>query len=186
MKNSLRKNTKNSKTTRTAVRGGVKERSWKKVRTITVPGVDAIGQTIDGVTYNGNADYGVKKVEFATDEDGNTLEGHGITAVNIKFTTVANVTSINQGFIGFNGNHIRYFTGPKPTANSTFGYEESIEGISYFGQSSIAYATYYRNKLTIGKEITSIYFTGHEDTSILGEGATLEFYAYGYWDEENN
>lgn len=148
-----------------------------------MPGVEAIGQTIDGVSFNGNVNNGVKSVAFSTDEDGNFFAGKGITAVHIRFNTIGGQTNINQGFLAFNGRYIKYFTGIKPTVDTIYVLEESISEQSIAPNSGNTMAIYNHYRMGVGSEIESISFYGHENASILGEGAQIEFWAYGYWDE---
>ena len=163
-----------------------RERTWKKIRTIIIPGVDAIGQTIDGVTYSGNTENGVKGVAFSTDDNGDTLEGKGITAIHIYWQAIGNATSITQGFLEFNNMRVRYMVGIKPTENTTYALEESINGQGYAASSAVSYRTYSHNRMVVGSEIKDVSLYGFEDTSILGEGSQIDFWAYGYWDDEND
>lgn len=162
-----------------------KERGWKKIRTITVPAADACGTTVDGITYGGNLENGIRMVTFSSDEEGNAFEGKGITGVRVRLTAVANETAINQGFLWFNEARVHYFTGIKPTTNATYVMEDCLTPTRIQPASSLQYTNYNQLRVssTMGKEINRIRFEGFEETSILGEGATLEFWAYGYFED---
>ena len=163
-----------------------KERSWKKIRTITVPSNENVGKYIDGVTYGGTADYGIKSVVFSRTEDGEELAEHSVKGVIIRLTTVEAV-NINQGFVAINseyftaqvGKAIDYFTNIKTATKRWF--EVSVEPyisriLSDNPGQYILPAQYNNNK------INSIALGGHESASVLGEGTTIEFWAFGYWE----
>ncbi len=163
-----------------------KERSWKKIRTITVPSNENVGKYIDGVTYGGTADYGIKSVVFSRTEDGEELAEHSVKGVIIRLTTV-DAVNINQGFVAINsdyftaqvGKAIDCFTNIKTATKRWF--EVSIEPyisriLSDNPGQYILPAQYNNNK------INSIALGGHEPASVLGEGTTIEFWAFGYWE----
>lgn len=164
-------------------------KSWRKIRTVVVPGVDAVGIVTDGVKFSGGYPYegeqeGICSVGFSTDDKGNVLAGRNITAIDVKFNIVKGITNINQGFINLNGINVLYFTGPRKTVtNLTFGYQVAIDSNSLAAiqvDSNVGLYQFSRHQID---EIKSIQFKGHENISILGEGAVLEFWAYGYWDD---
>ena len=163
-----------------------KERSWKKIRTITVPSNENVGKYIEGVTYGGTADYGIKSVVFSRTEDGEELAEHSVKGVIIRLTTVEAV-NINQGFVAINsdyftaqvGKAIDYFTNIKTATKRWF--EVSVEPyisriLSDNPGQYILPAQYNNNK------INSIALGGHESASVLGEGTTIEVWAFGYWE----
>lgn len=163
-----------------------RERSWKKIRTITVPSNENVGKYIDGVTYGGTADYGIKSVVFSRTEDGEELAEHSVKGVIIRLTTVEAV-NINQGFVAINsdyftaqvGKAIDYFTNIKTATKRWF--EVSVEPyisriLSDNPGQYILPAQYNNNK------INSIALGGHESASVLGEGTIIEFWAFGYWE----
>lgn len=177
----------NSRNLTEALKFATRERTWKRIRIITVPGVDAIGQTIDGIAYRGGypqsgEQTGVCNVIFNTDSNGNTLVGRGITAVHVYYHTKGNVTNINQGFLNFNGNDVLYFTNIRPKEDSVYVIEDSISGQRTTPNNGNSISIYNHKRMGCGKEITSISLRGHENISVLGEGAQIDFWAYGYWD----
>ena len=167
-------------------KGDVMIKSWRKIRTVTVPGADAIGTTVDGVKYSGGypesgEQTGVCGVTVTTDEDGNVLAGRDITDVAIRFVPVAE-TNINQGFVQLGDQTIVYFVGLRGSASVSprrFIAHKTGNYISNDMGNTSEYALRCVNITDVGK----INFRGFESTSILGEGATLDFYAYGYWDD---
>ncbi len=165
-------------------KGDVMIKSWRKIRTVTVPGIEADQQTINGVFYSARGGeisgdlYGITTVTFSTDEDGNMLEGRNITDVYIKFTPVEE-TNINQGFIKYNDLVVNYFVRLRTTDMRFFNIP--VHGMVVNAESGNA-ARYRANILNVN-EIKKVSFYGHERGSILGEGSTLDFYAYGYWDD---
>lgn len=164
-------------------------KSWRKIRTVTVPGADAIGTTVDGVKYSGGypesgEQTGVCGVTVTTDEDGNVLAGRDITDVAIRFVPVE-ATNINQGFIQLGDQTIVYFVGLRGSASVSprrFIVHKSGNYISNGMDKTSEYAFRCVNI----DDIDQIKFRGFESTSILGEGSTLDFYAYGYWDDLEN
>lgn len=167
-------------------KGDVMIKSWRKIRTVTVPGVDAIGTTVDGVKYSGGypesgEQIGVCGVTVTTDEDGNVLSGRDITDVAICFVPVE-ATNINQGFVQLGDQTIVYFVGLRGSASVSprrFIVHKAGNYISNDMNNTSLYAFRCVNITDVDK----INFRGHESTSILGEGATIDFYAYGYWDD---
>lgn len=167
-------------------KGDVMIKSWRKIRTVTVPGADAIGTTVDGVKYSGGypesgEQTGVCGVTVTTDEDGNVLAGRDITDVAIRFVPVAE-TNINQGFVQLGDQTIVYFVGLRGSASVSprrFIAHKTGNYISNDMGNTSEYALRCVNITDVGK----INFRGFESTSILGEGSTLDFYAYGYWDD---
>ena len=162
----------------------IPERSWKKIRTIVVPSDEYLGQTIDGVSFKrGSADTtstGTKicRVEFTTDEDGNSLADHNITNIHIMLTP-AETINFNQGFLDYNGIHLIYLYSIK--ANTAVRHYELPIGGSYMpGQTGLVYN--YLSRIVGVKKIDKITFGGHESNSVPGEGTKLEIWAYGYWD----
>lgn len=166
-----------------------KERTWKKIRTITIPSDDYKEQEIDGVTfgYSVSTDGGIKGILFSTDENGDLLEKHYITGVIVRLTPTTNI-NINQGFVSINsggfstqsGYALDYITNIK--ANTTVRwFEYSLQ--PYFSTSIANNPGTYRYPGQINQEkIKDFCFTGFEATSVLGEGTKLEIWAYGYWD----
>lgn len=162
-----------------------RERSWKKIRTITIPSDEYLGQTVDGVEFKrGSADTTstgtqICRVEFTTDEDGNSLADHDITNIHIMLTP-AETVNINQGFLDYNGIHLIYLYNMK--ANTAVRHYELHVGGSYIAnQTGLVYN--HLNKIVNVKKIDKITFGGHERNSVPGEGTKLEVWAYGYWDE---
>lgn len=162
-----------------------REKSWKRIRSVVVPGVDSIGQILDGVTFKGTSENGIKSLEFDTDENGNALKGNGITAIHIKFDTKGGLTYINQGFLRFNEQTVQYITSIKPKTDTTYILEESICGQSLSPSNNISITQYNHTRMSVGKEVENVRILGFEDTSVLGEGAELIFWAYGYWEDES-
>lgn len=169
------------------LRYATRTKSWRKIRTITVPGIEADQQTINGVFYSARGGevsgdlYGITTVTFSTDEDGNMLEGRNVTDVYIKFTPTEE-TNINQGFIKYNDLPVNYFIGLRTTGMRFFNIP--VHGMVVNAESGST-ARYRANILNVN-EIKKVSFYGHERGSILGEGSTLDFYAYGYWDDLEN
>lgn len=157
------------------------ERSWKKIRTVTIPSDEYKGQTIDGVFYNYEGDNGIKNFSFHTDSDGNSLEGKGITGYVLRVTPTTNI-NVNQAFIGVVGNSMIIYTTNIKNTTSVFWYEFGI-GPSFAGKTNNNPGQYQMgNRVKLGKELTSFIFNGFEATSVLGEGSKFEIWAYGYWD----
>ncbi len=163
-----------------------RERTWKKIRTITVPSDEFKGQTIDGVLYGYKNECGIKSVGFNTDEDGSALSQHKITGVQIKLTPTTNI-NINQGFItvgskGINAQSsysLEYFTTIKNT--TAIKWFECTTTPTH----STAIADNPGQWRLPGKRnnfMNTLAFGGHEETSVLGEGTKIEIWAYGYWD----
>lgn len=164
-------------------------KSWRKIRTVTVPGADAIGTTVDGVKYSGGypesgEQTGVCGVTVTTDEDGNVLAGRDITDVAIRFVPVAE-TNINQGFVQLGDQTIVYFVGLRGSASVSPRRFIAHKTGNYISNDMGNTSEYALRCVNI-TDIDRINFRGHESTSILGEGATLDFYAYGYWDDLEN
>ena len=162
-----------------------RERSWKKIRTIVVPSDEYLGQTVDGVEFKrGSADTTstgtqICRVEFTTDENGNSLADHDITNIHIMLTP-AETINFNQGFLDYNGIHLIYLYNMK--ANTAVRHYELPVGGSYMAnQTGLVYN--YLNKIVGVKKIDKITFGGHERNSVPGEGTKLEVWAYGYWDD---
>lgn len=167
-------------------KGDVMIKSWRKIRTVTVPGADAIGTTVDGVKYSGGypesgEQTGVCGVTVTTDEDGNVLSGRDITDVAIRFVPVE-ATNINQRFIQLGDQTIVYFVGLRGSASVSPRRFIVHKAGNYISNDSSTPSEYALRCVKI-TDIDQINFRGHEPTSILGEGATLDFYAYGYWDD---
>ena len=162
-----------------------RERSWKKIRTIVVPSDEYLGQTIDGVAFKrGSADttsIGTKicRVEFTTDEYGNSLADHDITNIHIMLTPTEKI-NFNQGFLDYNGIHLIYLYSIKANT-SVRHYELPVGGTYMANQTGLVYN--YLNKIVGVKKIEKITFGGHERDSVPGEGTKLEIWAYGYWDD---
>lgn len=161
-------------------------KSWRKIRTVTVPGADAIGTTVDGVKYSGGTpssdeQIGVCSVTVTTDEDGNVLAGRDITDVAIRFVPVE-ATNINQGFIQLGDQTIVYFVGLRGASSVSPRRFIVHKAGNYVSNDSNITSEYALRCVNI-TDIDRINFRGHESTSILGEGSTLDFYAYGYWDD---
>ena len=138
-------------------------KSWRKIRTITVPGIEADQQTINGVFYSARGGeisgdlYGITTVTFSTDEDGNMLEGRNITDVYIKFTPVEE-TNITQGFIKYNDLSVNYFVGLRTTDMRFFNIP--VHGMVVNAESGNT-ARYRANILNVN-EIKKVSFYGHE------------------------
>lgn len=167
-------------------KGDVMIKSWRKIRTVTVPGADAIGTTVDGVKYSGGypesgEQTGVCGVTVTTDEDGNVLAGRDITDVAIRFVPVAE-TNINQGFVQLGDQTIVYFVGLRGSASVSPRRFIAHKTGNYISN-DMGNTSEYALRCVKITDIDQINFRGHESTSILGEGATLDFYAYGYWDD---
>lgn len=167
-------------------KGDVMIKSWRKIRTVTVPGVEAIGTTVNGVKYSGGypesgEQTGVCGVTVTTDEDGNVLAGRDITDVAIRFVPVAE-TNINQGFVQLGDQTIVYFTGLRGSTSISPRRFIVHKAGNYLKNASDNTSLYEFRCLNI-TDIDKIKFRGFESTSILGEGSTLDFYAYGYWDD---
>lgn len=161
-------------------------KSWRKIRTVTVPGADAIGTTVDGVKYSGGypesgEQTGVCGVTVTTDEDGNVLAGRDITDVAIRFVPVAE-TNINQGFVQLGDQTIVYFVGLRGSASVSPRRFIAHKTGNYISNDMGNTSEYALRCVNI-TDVDQINFRGHESTSILGEGSTLDFYAYGYWDD---
>ena len=170
-------------------KGDVMIKSWRKIRTVTVPGADAIGTTVDGVKYSGGypesgEQTGVCGVTVTTDEDGNVLAGRDITDVAIRFVPVE-ATNINQGFIQLGDQTIVYFVGLRG-ASSVSPRRFIVHKAGNYVSNDSGITSEYALRCVNITDIDRINFRGHESTSILGEGATLDFYAYGYWDDLEN
>ncbi len=170
-------------------KGDVMIKSWRKIRTVTVPGADAIGTTVDGVKYSGGypesgEQTGVCGVTVTTDEDGNVLAGRDITDVAIRFVPVAE-TNINQGFVQLGDQTIVYFVGLRGSASVSPRRFIAHKAGNYISNDSSPPSEYAFRCVNID-DIDRIKFRGFESTSILGEGSTLDFYAYGYWDDLEN
>lgn len=164
-------------------------KSWRKIRTVTVPGVEAIGTTVNGVKYSGGTpssdeQIGVCGVTVTSDEDGNVLAGRDITDVAIRFVPVE-ATNINQGFIQLGDQTVVYFTGLRGSTSISPRRFIVHKAGNYLKNASNNTSLYEFRCLNI-TDIDKINFRGHESTSILGEGSTLDFYAYGYWDDLEN
>ncbi len=171
------------------LRYATRTKSWRKIRTVTVPGADAIGTTVDGVKYSGGypesgEQTGVCGVTVTTDEDGNVLAGRDITDVAIRFVPVAE-TNINQGFVQLGDQTIVYFVGLRGSASVSPRRFIAHKTGNYISNDMGNTSEYALRCVNI-TDIDRINFRGHESTSILGEGATLDFYAYGYWDDLEN
>lgn len=167
-------------------KGDVMIKSWRKIRTVTVPGADAIGTTVDGVKYSGGypesgEQTGVCGVTVTSDEDGNVLAGRDITDVAIQFVPVE-ATNINQGFIQLGDQTIVYFVGLRGSASVSPRRFIVHKAGNYISNDSSIPSEYALRCVNI-TDVDQINFRGHESTSILGEGSTLDFYAYGYWDD---
>lgn len=161
-------------------------KSWRKIRTVTVPGADAIGTTVDGVKYSGGypesgEQTGVCGVTVTTDEDGNVLSGRDITDVAIRFVPVE-ATNINQGFIQLGDQTVVYFVGLRG-ASSVSPRRFIVHKAGNYVSNDSSNTSEYALRCVKITDIDQINFRGHESTSILGEGSTLDFYAYGYWDD---
>lgn len=161
-------------------------KSWRKIRTVTVPGADAIGTTVDGVKYSGGypesgEQTGVCGVTVTTDEDGNVLAGRDITDVAIRFVPVAE-TNINQGFVQLGDQTIVYFVGLRG-ASSVSPRRFIAHKTGNYISNDMGNTSEYALRCVNITDVDQINFRGHESTSILGEGSTLDFYAYGYWDD---
>lgn len=161
-------------------------KSWRKIRTVTVPGVEAIGTTVNGVKYSGGTpssdeQIGVCSVTVTTDEDGNVLAGRDITDVAIRFVPVE-ATNINQGFIQLGDQTVVYFVGLRGASSVSPRRFIVHKAGNYISNDSSNTSKYALQCVNI-TDIDRINIRGHESTSILGEGATLDFYAYGYWDD---
>lgn len=165
-----------------------KERTWKKVRTITVPSDDYKGQEIDGVTfgYSVSSDGGIKSITFSTDENGELLSEHSITGAIIKLTPTENI-NINQGFVSINSNGLNttsgyaldYIVNIKTTALRWFEY--SLK--PYFATMTASNPGNYRFPTQYThKQINDLSFGGFEAASVLGEGTKFEIWMYGYWE----
>lgn len=164
------------------VKLATRERTWKKIRTITVPSDDYKNQTIDGVTYGASGEYGIRSVRFGTDEDGNPLEGHQITGMQIKLTPTTGI-NINQGFICINdygppGGSLVYFTNMRNT--TAIKWFEVCTSPFYSSNTADNPGRYIFNGQRLSF-INALSFLGFEEVSVLGEGTKLEFWAYGYW-----
>ena len=164
-------------------------KSWRKIRTVTVPGVEAIGTTVNGVKYSGGTpssdeQIGVCSVTVTTDEDGNVLAGRDITDVAIRFVPVE-ATNINQGFIQLGDQTVVYFVGLRGASSVSPRRFIVHKAGNYISNDSSNTSKYALQCVNI-TDIDRINIRGHESTSILGEGATLDFYAYGYWDDLEN
>ena len=176
------------------VKNGVimaKEKIWKKIRTITVPSDDVKGQTIDGVTYKFSGENGIKSVAFSTTEEGQALKDYNVTGAIIKLTPTTGI-NINQGFICVNTSGISaaaknaadYFTNIKNTTASRW-FEISHNPINVTAITNNPGQYRYPWQYT-HRQIETIAFGGFEAASVLGEGTKLEFWAYGYFDEEES
>lgn len=165
-----------------------KERTWKKIRTITIPSDDYKGQEIDGVKYgySVSSDGGIKSITFSTDEDGELLSEHSVTGAIIKLTPTENI-NINQGFVSINSNGLNttsgyaldYIVNIKTTALRWFEY--SLK--PYFATTTASNPGNYRFPTQYTqKQINDLSFGGFEAASVLGEGTKLEIWMYGYWD----
>lgn len=171
------------------LRYATRTKSWRKIRTVTVPGADAIGTTVDGVKYSGGypesgEQTGVCGVTVTTDEDGNVLAGRDITDVAIRFVPVAE-TNINQGFVQLGDQTIVYFFGLRGSASVSPRRFIAHKAGNYISNDMDKTSEYAFRCVNID-DIDQIKFRGFESTSILGEGSTLDFYAYGYWDDLEN
>lgn len=165
-----------------------RERTWKKIRTITVPGDEFKGQTIDGVRYGYSGENGIKEIGFKTDKNGNELSQYKITGLQLKVTPVVEI-NINQGFASVgsmalnvsSSNALDYFTGFKNTTALRW-----FEYTTYpTMQSAVANNPgQYRLPGKRHNFIDSFAWGGFEATSTLGEGTKIEVWAYGYWEEE--
>lgn len=170
-------------------KGDVMIKSWRKIRTVTVPGVEAIGTTVNGVKYSGGTpssdeQIGVCSVTVTTDEDGNVLAGRDITDVAIRFVPVE-ATNINQGFIQLGDQTVVYFVGLRG-ASSVSPRRFIVHKAGNYVSNDSSNTSEYALRCVNITDIDRINFRGHESTSILGEGSTLDFYAYGYWDDLEN
>lgn len=175
----------NSRNLTEALKFATRERTWKKIRTITIPSDEFKGQTIDGVTYGYSGTNGIKSIAFNTDKDGNDLAQYKITGLQLKLTPVTAI-NINQGFaaiskaftVGQNYT-LDYFTGVKATTVIRwFEYSTQPFRISNIGDNPGRYIyPGQRNNF-----IDAFAWGGFEETSILGEGTKIEVWAYGYWD----
>lgn len=165
-----------------------KERTWKKVRTITIPSDDYKGQEIDGVKYGYHvtSNGGIKSITFSTDEDGELLSEHSVTGAMIKLTSTDNI-NINQGFASINSNGLNsnsgyaldYITNIKVKTSRWFEY--SLQ--PYFASAITSNPGNYRYPAQYTqKQINNFSFGGFEAASVLGEGTNLEIWMYGYWD----
>ena len=168
------------------LRYATRTKSWRKIRTVTVPGVEAIGTTVNGVKYSGGTpssdeQIGVCSVTVTTDEDGNVLAGRDITDVAIRFVPVE-ATNINQGFIQLGDQTVVYFVGLRG-ASSVSPRRFIVHKAGNYVSNDSSNTSEYALRCVNITDIDRINFRGHESTSILGEGATLDFYAYGYWDD---
>lgn len=165
-----------------------KERTWKKVRTITIPSDDYKGQEIDGVRYgyHVSSDGGIKSITFSTDENGELLSEHSITGAMIKLTSTDNI-NINQGFASINSNGLNsnpgysldYITNIKVKTSRWFEYslQPFYASLVTDNPGRYKYPAQYTQK-----QINNFSFGGFEAASVLGEGTKLEIWMYGYWD----
>lgn len=161
-------------------------KSWRKLRTVVVPGVSAIGTTVNGVKFGGGVpelgeQIGVCSVTVTTDEDGNVLAGRDITDVAIRIVPTE-ATNINQGFVQLGSQTIVYFTGLRGSSSVSPRRFIVHKTGAYLSNGSDNTSQYAFRCVNIG-DIDRINFRGHESTSILGEGAEIDFYAYGYWND---
>ena len=166
-----------------------KEKTWKKVRTITIPSDDYKGQEIDGVRYDYSvsSNGGIKSITFSTDEDGEPLSEHSVTGAIIRLTPTENI-NINQGFVSINSN------GLSASAGYALDYILNIKATTTLRWFEYSLQPYYATMITDNpgryrfpmqytqKQINDFNFGGFEATSVLGEGTKLEIWMYGYWD----
>lgn len=163
-----------------------RERTWKKIRTITIPNNEAKGQIIDGVRYGYSGENGIKEIGFKTDENGNELSQYKITGLQLKVTPVLEI-NINQGFASVGSlalsvsstNALDYFMGFKnTTALRWFEYTMMPNALSMLANNPGQYKIPGKRQ----NFIDAFAWGGFEATSTLGEGTKIEVWAYGYWE----
>lgn len=169
-----------------------KERSWKKVRTITIDN-DNAGQTVDGVTYGSGGDTAERRIQsfsFTTDEDGNSLSDYGITSYYMQgmFKTGSAMTECCTKATDKDGND-RYLTyalgGTDITTDRKIYVSMDIAGSDVAVSPDVVANNYFINKRFFKKISNFVFqFVGSGTKKGMTDDSNFEIWMYGYWDEE--